>query len=255
MIMLFKSSKGLKGRSLVEITMFIDSFCTEHNQNSFSFTRDQASRFAKQVANDFNPIHDEDSKRFCVPGDLLFAKLLCQRGVSSSLKVSFHNMVSDGVVLSLNESGQQLALVDTQGREYLRLQEQGERIENPQVIESLIRGYVSFSGENFPHLLVPLMRQHGMMVNPARPLVIYESMSLTLNTTTLVAPELESVGSDLEISGRRGNVTLNFHLRDQGEIVGSGVKTMVLSSLREYEESGINDMIEEYNNRRSRFAA
>ena len=44
--------------------------------NSFEFTRQQASDFAKKVAGDFNPIHDVISKRFCVPGDLLFAVLL-----------------------------------------------------------------------------------------------------------------------------------------------------------------------------------
>ena len=43
------------------------------NGEYFSFTRKQASDFAKQVASDFNPIHDEDAKRFCVPGDLLFS--------------------------------------------------------------------------------------------------------------------------------------------------------------------------------------
>ena len=34
-----------------------------------SFTRQQASDFAKSVAGDFNTLHDIDSKRFCVPGE------------------------------------------------------------------------------------------------------------------------------------------------------------------------------------------
>lgn len=54
-------------------TMFLTPyFSTEDNQ--FQFTREQASHFAKKVAADFNPIHDEDNKRFCVPGDLLLLK-------------------------------------------------------------------------------------------------------------------------------------------------------------------------------------
>ena len=191
--------------------MFIDSYCTEHSQGSFSFTREQASRFAKQVANDFNPIHDEDSKRFCVPGDL-FSLLLCQRGISTQLKVYFHNMVNDGVELTLTEPGEQgLALIDKQGREYLHLQEQGERIVDPVVIEQLIRRYVAFSGENF-HLLVPLMHQKGMMINPDRPLVIYESMSLNLDTTELLEPSLESASSDLNVEGHAGTVTLRISI-------------------------------------------
>ncbi len=35
-----------------------------------------------RVVDDFNPIHDEDNKRFCVPGDLLFSVLLANVGLS-----------------------------------------------------------------------------------------------------------------------------------------------------------------------------
>ncbi len=240
--------------------MFIDPYCTAHRQGSFSFTRKQASRFAKQVANDFNPIHDEDSKRFCVPGDLLFARILCERGIAAKLKVHFSGMVSDGVELRLTETegppGAQCGvLVDSKGREYLKYESQGEKMTDSAVIERLIRRYVSFSGENFPHLLVPLMKNQGVMVNPARPLVIYESMSVDLQTTDLVDPVLESAGSELLVVGRRGNVTLRFTFKDQGEIVGTGEKAMVLSSLREYVQSDIDAMIDEYRQRRQRFMA
>ena len=30
---------------------------------------DQASNFAKAIAGDFNPLHDPDNRRFCIPGD------------------------------------------------------------------------------------------------------------------------------------------------------------------------------------------
>ena len=54
-----------------------------------SFTRQQASDFAKSVAGDFNPIHDIDSKRFCVPGDLLL-DVLTRKTVLCFIKVA-HN--------------------------------------------------------------------------------------------------------------------------------------------------------------------
>ena len=47
----------------------------------------QASRFAKEVAGDFNPIHNPDARRFCVPGDLLFALLLSHFGLSRQLSL------------------------------------------------------------------------------------------------------------------------------------------------------------------------
>ncbi len=55
--------------------MFLDPYHCEED----GFVRvgaEQASQFAKGVADDFNPIHDPDSRRFCVPGDLLFALVL-----------------------------------------------------------------------------------------------------------------------------------------------------------------------------------
>ena len=55
--------------------MIIDQFYSEPN-GRVCFTREQGSNFAKQMANDFNPLHDADAKRFCIPGDLLFAVIL-----------------------------------------------------------------------------------------------------------------------------------------------------------------------------------
>jgi len=52
-------------------TMFIEQYCPIDSEK-ISFTRQQASDFAKQVADDFNPLHNVEAKRFCVPGDLLF---------------------------------------------------------------------------------------------------------------------------------------------------------------------------------------
>ena len=37
---------------------------------------EQASRFAKSVAGDYNPIHNPDARCFCVPGDLLFTQIV-----------------------------------------------------------------------------------------------------------------------------------------------------------------------------------
>ena len=49
--------------------------------SKLSFTRQQASDFAKSVAGDFNSIHDVESKRFCVPGDLLFSVIIHHYGL------------------------------------------------------------------------------------------------------------------------------------------------------------------------------
>ena len=71
----------------------ISEYCSIDG-SALSFSREQASHFAKQIAGDFNPIHNVDYKRFCVPGDLLFAVMLSQFGVSPETKVSFDGMVN-----------------------------------------------------------------------------------------------------------------------------------------------------------------
>ena len=77
--------------------MLLEKYVNQSHEG-FSFSRKQACEFAKQVATDFNPIHDEDAKRFCVPGDLLFAVLLHKYGLTEQLSCTFNGMVgSDGV--------------------------------------------------------------------------------------------------------------------------------------------------------------
>ena len=66
-----------------------------------SFTRQQASDFAKSVAGDFNTIHDVDSKRFCIPGDLLFSVIIHHYGLRQTMGFSFSGMVSEDVTLIL----------------------------------------------------------------------------------------------------------------------------------------------------------
>ena len=59
---------------------FLSDFFLLDSAGCYEVSAEQGSRFAKEVAGDFNPIHDHDSKRFCVPGDLLFAIALSDFG-------------------------------------------------------------------------------------------------------------------------------------------------------------------------------
>ncbi|WP_249365582.1 DUF3581 family protein, partial [Pseudoalteromonas sp. S979] len=37
-------------------------------------SREKGCRYAKCVAEDYNPLHDKDAKKFSAPGDLVLAK-------------------------------------------------------------------------------------------------------------------------------------------------------------------------------------
>ena len=220
-----------------------------------SFTRQQASDFAKSVAGDFNPIHDIDSKRFCVPGDLLFSIIVHHYGLRQTMGISFSGMVGDDTTLILPEvDAREISIYDEHDKKYLDVSTNGEHSRNPVLIESLTRNYVKFSGETFPHVLVPLMKQNNVMINPERPLVIYDHMRISLNRLDIDSVNLSLSESIFRLYGKRGDVALNYDLNCNGELVGKGQKKMVLSGLREYDQASIDELIAIYSGRKDRYS-
>ncbi|MBD1575692.1 MULTISPECIES: DUF3581 domain-containing protein [Vibrio] len=235
--------------------MFLKPYVSTEG-NTFEFTRDQASKFAKRVAGDFNPIHDEDSKRFCIPGDLLFAVLLQKKGISEKMSFRFSGMVADGVPLHIEETtANEIALLDDKGKEYLHMHHEGKVCNNDVFIEHVVTNYVQFSGRNFPHIMVPLMEEQQQMFNCKRPLVIYESMDIEFSRLDLTHPEVEFSGASFDVSGKRGIVTLNFAFKEQGEVVGRGVKRMIASGLKPFCSEELNYFVDIFNKRKEAYLA
>lgn len=226
--------------------MFLQSFHSSY-QDNISISAEQGSDFAKSVSNDFNPIHDTASKRFCVPGDLLFALVLQRYGLSQEMSFNFSGMVSADTALCFPPSvSEHLRIIDERDKCYLEVSRGGETTANIGLIEQLVNVYVLFSGQNFPHILVPLMAEHQVMINPVRPLVIYDSMSLQLDKLTLTTPTVELADTRLRVDGKRGEAQLQFRFMDEGRIVGMGVKKLILSGLREYQQDAIDSMVADY---------
>ena len=232
---------------------FLDQFCTVEDENLIGISAAQGSDFAKQVALDFNPIHDVDSKRFCVPGDLLFAVALSRYGLRQKMYFSFDDLVKADTHLdypvSANEEQQSLTVSDVTGKPVLGMQFSGQRSDDQDRIEQLVRQYVAFSGQNFPHILVPLMEQHQVMINPKRPLVIYQKMFFELDTVEFENLNIKLEQTSLEVDGRRGTAKLHFSLSSDGRQIGSGTKYLVLSGLREYQQDAIDVLCSDYMHR------
>ncbi len=224
--------------------------------NNIQVSRQQASDFAKKIANDFNPLHDIDSKRFCVPGDLLFGLVLDQYGLSQNMRFVFSGMVGDGVELHFPENDADLmSISDSNEKDYLHIERQGETTKDKALINRLVEVYVAFSGHAFPYVLVPLMEAHSVMINPARPLIIYENMEIHLDRLDITDPELQLSGTCFNIDGKRGDVQLKFTLLDKGELIGKGTKNMVLGGLRPYDAQRMNQIVDEYLQRQQQFSS
>lgn len=220
----------------------LEQFFTDTG-STFSFTREQASNFAKNIAGDLNPLHDVTARRFCVPGDLLFAVVLSKGGISQRMRFDFSGMVSDGVPLLIHHSNENdSAIQDESGKEYLKIHREGDITTDKDLVRHIICKYVEFSGHTYPDLMVPLLAEKKVMLNPDRPLAIYQSMTLSLDRLDLTKPNLESSQSTLAVNGKKGSALLQFNLIESGEIVGHGEKHMVIGGLMPYVQSEVDRM-------------
>lgn len=237
---------------MTQAIMLIDQYYTEVD-GKISFSRQQASDFAKHMADDFNPLHDIETKRFCVPGDLLFSLVLAKYGVSQHMHFHFSGMVTDEVNLHLPDNAAQMSILGSNDKEYLNIEHSGNNSTHIELINNLTRSYVTFSGHTFPHILIPLMQAQGVIINPARPMVMYQSMLIDLDRLDLnnIELELNQEKTTLTVTGKRGAVCLAFNLKAGNEIVGRGEKHMVVSGLIPFEKTYFDQIICDYNQRKT----
>lgn len=226
------------------------------DEQGIQFTRDQASRFAKEIAGDFNPIHDVDARRFCVPGDLLFSVILNQSGISEKMCFNFAGMVTDGMLLNIHhEDDTHMFFRDSKGKDYLAVQTEGKVFKNEDFIRNLTCRYVEFSGHTFPEILQPMMKQKNVMINPARPLVIYEKMAIELEKIGVGTIGLEMSDTVLEVNGKRGTATLNFCITDGDGVIGKGFKVFAIGGLKPYNDEEMDELVANFIGYRDKYLA
>lgn len=226
--------------------MFLQEYYSGPNEQT-EITAEQGSLFAKEIAKDFNPLHDVDAKRFCVPGDLLFAIVLDKYGLSKKMNFTFTGMLGHGVTLDFPQTEeQQFDVNGSNNKTILKVERSGEQSKEEGLLETLIKDYVAFSGHNFPYVLVPLMAKQNVMINLSRPLVMYDSMSLEFETLDFSNPKVEMLEPELTVNGKRGDAYLRFQIKSDDKVVGTGFKKIVISGMREYEEGPMQDFVDNY---------
>jgi len=224
------------------------------NGDLISFSRDQASMFAKAEAGDFNPIHDVDARRFCVPGDLLFSVMVHSIGLYRTMAFEFLQLVTEAHELEIVRQQDSFLLNDNNGRSYLEVKVSGERTDDVEKVRRLCVAYIEFSGVTFPYLLVELMQGSGFMINPSRPLVMYKSMAFTLGRFADGDISLEYTGGALNADGKKAGVELPFDIISDGESTGTGSKEMLLGGLRPYDNDVMEALVKDYNEIKDRFS-
>lgn len=235
--------------------MYLNAF-HQTQKGVITITPQQGSAFAKEISDDFNPLHNADSKHFCVPGDLLFALVLSHYGLSQKMAFKYMGMVGKHTGLVFPATNEQTLIIkDIKNKPYLEAKRQGDIIKDPAIIECFSKSYVAFSGHSFPHVLVPLMKEQHLMINTEKPMVIYESMSFEFKTLKLTQPKLTLSDSSIEINGKRGLVKMEFVIKDKNKVVGKGQKSMILSGLRDYDQEQMDQLIDLYQESKINYAA
>lgn len=218
----------------------------QYKEGALRFEREKASQFAKQVAGDFNPIHDIDARRFCVPGDLLFAVLVERHGLFSSMEIEFSGMVTERSEVLTQEAPDVIRFVNESGADFIVAHHNNQSCGDSVFAKSLTEAYIQFSGQTFPHILVPMMHEHDVMINTARPIVMYRRMSLSLKACTGTDISLAYTGSKFEANGKKGEASFFFDIKSNDETIGTGMKNMLLSGLRPFDQEAVDGIIAEY---------
>ncbi len=238
--------KLLDTLKLVMNTMFLNKFYDIHDGN-ISIAAEQASMFAKEIAHDFNPLHDVDAKRFCIPGDLLFSLALNKYGLSQNMNFTFSGMVGHGILLNFPDTDEdKIDINDNQGKTYLQIERSGAKSLDSALIEGFTRDYVAFSGQNFPCVLVPLLARENVMFNINRPLVIYESMTLSFQHLNFSVASIEMLEPKIDVNGKRATAFLHFQIKSGDNVVGYGFKKLAISVPSNYEAEPMQAFVEEY---------
>lgn len=224
--------------------MFLNEFYCQQD-NSFHFSQLQASRFAKEVARDFNKIHDIDDKRFCVPGDLLFAVTLKKHGLYPNMKLQFTGMVKNDIPLQfVSPAESEIEITNHKEQTLLKLQTEGDANHDQALLQKIIKDYVKFSGRNFPEFLVPIMERENFMFSPTRGLIMYKSMEINMTRTDIKNIDLEYDCTQVEMNGKRATVIFKFNFFEGKELVGTGQKEMILSGLVPYEQAAVDKIVD-----------
>ncbi len=226
--------------------MFLKQFYTT-DEGQILISAGQASHFAKDIAKDFNPLHDHDAKRFCVPGDLLVSLIIAKYGLSQKMQFTFSGMVGHNIYLNFPETEtEDFEITDNNNKIYMQVHRSGDITTDSSLLETFIRDYVAFSGPNFPHILVPLMAEQNVMINTTRPLVIYESMSFEFEHFNFTSSVLQAIENTLSIDGKRGDARFHFQINSENQKVGNGFKKILISGMRDYNQPLIQEFTENY---------
>ena len=91
------------------------------------------------------------------------------------------------------------------------------------------------------------------MFNINRPLVIYESMTLSFHHLNFRQASVEMMEPKMEVTGKRASAFLHFQIKTGENIVGEGFKKLAISVLSGYESEPMQAFVDAYLARKNNY--
>ena len=91
------------------------------------------------------------------------------------------------------------------------------------------------------------------MFNLNRPLVIYESMTLSFDHFDFQQASVEMLKPKMEVNGKRATAFLHFEIKADGIVVGTGFKKLAISVPSDYEAGPMQKFVDEYLDRKNEY--
>lgn len=214
----------------------------------FRFIPTACSAYARNVAKDFNPIHSHLAKKYCVPGDLIFALITEMHGAHNYMRVDFLNRVGAECKLFFDTKRIALALLDVDKKLYAELATAGDKSVCPKRLKTVSNVVVSCTSGYFPYKLIDNLREENVMLSIRRSMVMLKSIEVELrnihSASSLVA---KYQSSGLELSGKRGEVKVYFQLfDDDGISVGFVTKTVLIIGIEKFNDKASKQYLDDY---------
>jgi len=84
------------------------------------------------------------------------------------------------------------------------------------------------------------------MFNLNRPLVIYESMTLSFDHLDFRQASVEMLEPKMEVNGKRASAYLHFQIKTGKNVVGTGFKKLAISVQNGYESEPMQAFVDDY---------
>ena len=207
-------------------------------------SNNNVSKFAKEICNDFNPIHSNKKSKPIVPGDLFVVLFLLSNGLYKRTIIEFKKIsypiqkfiiTKSSILNSKNESVVNFTLKDDIVAD-----------SNSIFLSGFLREFCKISGTIFAQELEPIFIKYRKMPNPQKPRMLYESTQINLDKEIINLKvdfvQIKFLEPNVIILENQATVNFQILVLQSGRTIGLITKTLFCTNLEEYTQEKYEEL-------------